>query len=274
MTARKSPIVFDSIRLLGIGRLTACTHSTIARPGILIGSRKGLFLLSKPDAPPQKIRRNPVGYLLSGELGAVCYEESGGRGQFAILDESLETVRVDTGLPRKINPVAYWNDGLVILHKAEFLHMEIETGARKHLADFVPTRSLSPLAKTAEGFDFIAVMRGPKWPTYLYRLVLPSPEKKAAIETLAEVDSPVVTRQFLRMANGDYLVVPQGKALFSVLRIYPEDREILRQRSVMPIAGEAHPVGMTAIGSMLYVAAADCLLKFNLSDELSGNPVS
>lgn len=265
---RRSPVFFQEIRPLGIGRLTACTTGTLSKPGMLLGSRKGLFHLPHPEAKPQRLRRSPVGYVLSGESGAVCYEEAGKHGRLVILDDQLRVRRVDSGLVREINPKAFWKNGLVILHRGEFAFLDFETGERKRVAGFVETRLVGPLALVGESYEFIAIHRGPEWPTYLHSFAPGVEDDAQEVAVVAQLDDPIGPRHFLRLPRGDYLLVPQGRAIFLILTIYPGEKPGLRPWALVPIAGDAHPVGLALLNGKLYAACSDSLLTFGLSEEL------
>jgi len=269
MATRASSVVFEKARPLGIGRLTACAPSISHPEGMLIGSSRGLFHVADPEAKPRRIRRHPVGFLLAGESGAVCYEERGGHGRLAILDGNLDEVRVDAELARSINPRAYWKNGLIILHQGSLAYLDLQTEERRTLAEFVPTRSLSPFARVEGGFDFIAIHRGPHWPTYLHRLVLPDgPAGDSEVLGLAKAEDPVFARHFIPLPGGDYLVIPQGRPVFEIYKVFPGEVSGLRIWSLTPVAGETHPVGALLIGNRLHAACNDSILVFRLAEEL------
>jgi hypothetical protein len=266
-----SYIAFEDIRLLGLGRLTALVHSTEARPGILLGSRKGLYHLADPGSRAKRLRRHPIGNILSGEKGVVCYEEIRGKGRLSILDENLGEVRVDTELARSVNPVACWNAGLILFNRDVFEYLDLRDGRRSTLAPFEPIRTLSQFARTGGNFEFIAVHKGPKWPTRLYSLapsVVGGPE--AEVKVKAQAEDPILTRIFLLLGKGAYLAVPQGQPIFSILRVYPGEPDMIRQWALIPIPGEAHPVGLILLKDRLYAACSDSLLKFRVSGDISG----
>jgi hypothetical protein len=269
MTARARSVVFEKARPLGIGRLTASARSISHPEGMLLGSSRGLFHIPDPESKPRRVRRHPVGFLLAGETGAVCYEERGGHGRLAILDGNLDEVRVDADLARSISPRAYWKNGLIILHQGSFAYLDLQTGERRTLAEFAPTRSLSPFARVDGGFEFIAIHRGPHWPTFLHRLALPDdPDGDSVVLRLAKAEDPVFARHFIPLPGGDYLVIPQGRPVFEIYKVLAGEVSGLRIWSLTPVAGETHPVGALLIDNRLYAACNDSMLVFRLADEL------
>jgi hypothetical protein len=237
---------------------------------MLLGSTRGLYYLSHPEAKPRRLRPSPVGYVLSGEDGAVCYEEARGHGQLVILDAQLAVTRADAALAREINPKAFWNSGLIILHRADFAFLDLVTGEREVLARFSPTRTVGPFAQVGDRYEFVAVHRGPDWPTYLHGFAPRLEGSEEEVSTLARLDDPIGLRHFLPLPGGDYLAVPQGRPIFLVLAVYPGEAPGLRPWALVPIAGEAHPVGLVLSEGRLYAACADSLLTFGLSGELLG----
>jgi hypothetical protein len=265
MPVKSHAIELIKTRPMGIGRLTSLAHSTSTVPGILIGSSKGLFHFKDPKSKPRRIRRHPVAWVLAGENGTVCYEEVSGHGQLAFLDSSLDEFRIDTDLARTINPKAFWKDGLIILDKGVLNYFDPKTNEKSALAEIGPTRFISPFARTHDGFEFIAAEKGAHWPTYLFNLVLTDD-----IELIRVVKSEdvILARNFLPLPNGDYLVHPQGQALFIVYRHFRNDEEGLRTWSLTPIPGDARPVGLLMTENKLYAAASDCLLSFGFAKDI------
>jgi hypothetical protein len=274
VSRRSSPIAFKDIRPLGIGRLTSCVESTSHRTGSLIGSAKGLFHLADTDSTPRRLRRNPVGFIVSGETGAVCYEEVKGHGRLAVLDHELEERKTDLDLARTINPVAFLSDGIIIFHKAEFVCLDLATGARTRLAEFVATHTMTPLVRVPDGFEFIASYREPRWPTFLHKLILPVEKGgEGMVEVLARAEDPVMSRQFLKLSDGYYLTIPQGRPIFLVYKVFAGAEAGIRTWMLIPIAGDAQPVGMVKVGRALLAACADSLCVFSLSAEFeTGRP--
>ena len=262
-------INFEKARPLGIGRLTACVHSTQKRKGLLIGSTKGLYHMSHPKSKVRRIRSWPVGYLLSGEDGVVCYEEAGGHGRIAVLDADLEERMVDDGLAREINPKAYACRGLLILHRDGIEHMDVSTLERRRLAEYEPCITVGPFASVKGGYEFLAVHRGAHWPTWLYRLDIRGERcEEAVLSRIAQAEDPIFPRVFLPLPTGDYFIVPQGQSVFQTYRLFPGARPELKTWSLVAIPGDAHPVGIVLMDGKLCAAGADCLLIFRPGDEL------
>ncbi len=269
MPKKESEIKYEDVRPLGIGRMTACLDSTSGKPGLLIGSVKGLYYLEHPESRPKRIRRYPVGYLVSGDSGVVCYEEVSGHGRLAILDGNLEETHVDESLAREINPKAYWNDGLIILHKAKLVHLDFKSGARRILAEIAPTRVVGPFAGVGDGYEFIAVLRGDQWPTWLYRLDLSAGKETGTdLIGLGQAEDPIIARIFIPLPNGDYFVVHQGRLFFQTYRLFHGEKAGFRTWTLVAITGGAHPVGAVLFKRKLYMAGADCLITFRLADEM------
>ena len=114
----KKVISYEDARPMGIGRIVAVENSTSGAPGILIASGKGLFHAELPKSDGdinqirlKKIRRNPVGWLISGDSGVVLYEEVKGHGRIAIFDSKLNELLADTALAREISPRAIHDGG-------------------------------------------------------------------------------------------------------------------------------------------------------------------
>ena len=269
MPGLKALITFDNHRSLGIGRLTSFEQSTDSKPGFLIGSSKGLYHLEKINSRPQRIRSYPVVYIHSGENGVVCYEETGKHGQLAILNNNLEEVRVDTRLVREINPKAFWRDSLIILDKNHLAYLDLVSNERRHLVDFHETRIVGQFARVMNGYEFIAVLRGKGWPTFLFKLVLPG-EGNAKLIEIARADDPIFARHFQPLPGKNYLVISQDATIFVIYRILEGDIPMLRSWSITSIPGETHPVGMIQDGLNLHLAVADCIVTFKISEELLG----
>ncbi len=265
MPAKSHAIELKKARPLGIGRLTSLAHSTSAKPGILIGSSKGLYYYKDPESKPWRIRRHPVAWVLACDNGAVCYEEVADHGQLVFLDTSLNVFRFDKELARTINPKAFWNEGLIILDKGVLIYFDPKANEKSALAEIGPTRFISPFARTHDGFEFIAAEQGAHWPTYLFNLVLT--DNPELIRTVKSEDV-ILARNFLPLPNGDYLVHPQGQALFIVYRHFRKDVEGLRTWSLTPIPGDARPVGLLMTGNLLLAAASDSLLSFEFAKDI------
>ncbi len=219
------------------------------------------------------MRPHSVAYLLSGEEGAVCYEEVSGHGRLAVLTGRLEERMVDERLARKINPKAFWKNGLIIHHQGTFAYLDFDTSDRRKLADFVPTRTIGPFARVDEGYEFIAVQRGPHWPTFLHRMVLPDDGPIGGkLVTVAKAEDPIFPRLFLPLPGGDYLVAPQGEAMLEVYKVFTGGTPGLRTWSLTSIPDEARPVGLVLFENRLIAACSDVLLIFELSEDLLGPP--
>lgn len=269
MQEKKSLITLENVRPTGIGQITSFTRSTDIMPGFLLGGTKGLFHIDTISARPARIRPNPVIYALSGPNGAIVYEEAKNHGQIAILDGSLAEKEVDSSLARTINPKAYWHNGLILLHKKHLVYFDLETRDRTPLVEFPPTRMVGQFERTGNGFEFMAILKDDKWPTYLYRLDV-EPGMEASLTRLAASEDPVFARNFCRMADGTYLVIPQGISAFYIYRISERDENSevdgpeLRLWSLVPIEEEIHASGMLIEDKELYVSAADLVLTFRL----------
>lgn len=269
MPDKKSLITLDNTRLVGTGQITSFVRSTESSPGFLLGSTRGLYHLEKTTSTPKRIRPNPVIYVHSGTNGAVCYEEVKGHGQIAILDSDLKEKQVDAGLARTINPKAYWHNGLILLHNKFLVYYDLDKRQRTPLVEFPATRMVGQFDRVVDGYEFIAVLKEDNWPTYLYRLVV-DPGNPATLIRLAAADDPVLARDFCKLSNNDYLVIPQGISAFYILRVFEGDKPELRLWSLIPMPDEIHPAGMLIEGDNLYIAAADCLVTFKLADSIAG----
>jgi hypothetical protein len=270
MVRRTPPITYKDFRPLGIGRLTCCAEGTAARPGILVGSHKGLFHLANPDARIRRVRKHSVDFIVSGETGVVCHEETRTEGRLAILDSRLEELRTDVDLARTINPVAFWNNGIVVFHQDNFDWIDPVSMSRRRIAEFQQVHAMTPLVPVKDGCEFLAAYRKPDWPTYLHKLLLPmSEELDGRVEELARCEDPVMTRHFVRLTPSRYLVVPQGKPIFLILKVFGGTESSLRSWELVPIAGGAHPVGLVRKGNALFAAVGESLLQFDLSGEFA-----
>jgi hypothetical protein len=269
MPDRKSAIEYKDIRPLGIGRLTSLVRSTASRPGFLIGCARGLFHLDNPKAKLQKIRKSHVGWIISGEDGLICYEETKGHGQLVFLDTDLNEKLADTGLARTLNPKAFFQSGIIHLNRGELAWLNPVSQERVSLAKIPPSRFLSPFAEVNNGYEFIAVEKSEHWPTGLYRLDLAGwREGNSKLVKVARFEDTILARHFLPLPGGDYLIVPQGQAVFLIYRLFDGKLPSLRTWTLIPIAGEAHPVGILLIGKMLYTVSGDCLLNYRLNDDI------
>jgi hypothetical protein len=264
-----SPVSLKEIRLLGIGRLTAFTDSTADHPGFLIGSSKGLYHLTRPDAAPHRVRKFPIVYVISDESGVVCYEEVKGHGRIVVLDNRLEEVRVDEDLARTLNPVALYKGKVITFQRAQFSYFDPVTCERKHLANFVPVQSMTPIAKVAGGYEFFASYREPDWPTFLHKLEIPeNNDDEGKVEVLAKAEDPVISRHFLRLSGIYYLVIPPGRPVFLIYKMFPGSESGIRTWILVPVPGGVRPAGLVKWQKSLYAACSDSLCTFELSDEL------
>ena len=267
MQERKPFIAHESTHPLGIGQLTSFVRSTDQKQGFLLGSPKGLFYLDKFSSRPEKIRTRPVVYLLSGEHGVFCYEEGKGHGQVAILDSMLSELRVDRDLARTINPKAFWQDGLILLHRGHLVYLDLQTGERTDLVEFPETRMLGQFEKVENGFEFITVLKGDDWSTHLYKLNLHH-GKKADLKILATAEDPIFARHFCSLPNGDYLIIPQGSSVFYIYRILNGSKPALRSWSLANMPIEMHPAGMILDEFFVYLAVSDSIVVFRLDPEI------
>ena len=185
-----------------------------------------------------------------------------------ILNGQFEEVKVDRELARTLNPVAFWQDKIIIFHRAQFAVFRPETGEKQNLAKFVPVHSMTPLAKVEGGYEFIASYREPNWPTFLQKLIVPEKEgEEGSVEVLARAEDPVISRQFLRLSEAYYMLVPSGKPIFLIFKVFPGSESSIRTWVLVPIPAGARPVGLVREGGSIYAACADSLCTFELSDE-------
>lgn len=255
-------------RPMGIGQITCCVPSCSYPMGVIFGTRRGLYHIADIQARPRRVRKWPVAYVFSGPEGAICYEEASGTGRLAILDANLEEIKTDVSLARRINPRAYCAGELIIHHQGDFVLLDPLSGRRRTLCRFVPTRSISPFVQVDGEFDFIAIKRGPHWPTDLYRMSFSADGEKAEVTQVAQAEEPIFARHILRLPNGQYIVAPRGEPVLEIYRIFEGGVPGLRMWTLVPIPEEAHPVGMVRVKDQMYVAAADGVMIFELSDDL------
>lgn len=266
MAQKSSPIVYKGARPLGIGRLTSLANSTSERPGILLGSPKGLFHMDLPTSKARRIRKYPIGYIISGETGLVCYEEYHERGRLAFLDANLEETKTDTELARKLNPVAFRKGKIILLHQGNFMSLDPLSSEIGLVAPFEETMSITPFIPVGSGYEFIAVLRKPRWRTGLYKLSFY--DESATVHLLAVAEDPIISRHILKLSGHLYLVIPQGKPLFMIYRLFEGAEPCIRTWQLVPIIGEAQPAGIIRQGKVLLAACSDNLLNFEIKEEL------
>lgn len=265
MPKPEKSIAYKQARALNIGRISSCVESTVNQPGLLLGCPKGLYHLDDFNSRLKRIRNYPVNFIVRGDDGIILYELAEGQGRLAVLDGFFKEIRADFSLARKINPLAFWNSGIITIAGGQFVHVNVVTDRKIILADFESFISMGPFVPTHDGFEFIAIRRDTKWSTYLYRLVLsPGAENHGQLKITAKLEDPLITHHFIRLAEEVYLTIPQNRPLFLIMRLYNEDSE-LRVEKIIPIAGETHPSGMVKAGDSLITACADCLVVYSIS---------
>lgn len=248
-----------------VGHITCCAPSCSYPRGIIFGSNRGLFHIADIDARPRRVRRWPVGYVMSGTEGAVCYEDAAGEGRLAIMDANLEEIRVDSSLARRINPKAYWKGELITYHQGDFVILDLESSRRHLLSSFVPTRTISPFAPVDKSFDFIAIKRGADWSTNLYRLTVSEDGTGADIKVLAQADDPIFARHMISLPGGEYLVAPQSQPMLEIYRIFDGQIPGLRMWTLVQVPGDVYPVGMVQVDKNIYIAGTEGILIFELA---------
>ena len=263
--AGDSPLKFIEGRPMEVGHITCCASSCSYPRGIIFGSNRGLFHIADIDAKPRRVRRWPVGYVLSGVGGAVCYEEASGTGRLAILDSKLEEIKTDSSLARRINPKAYLEGELIIFHQGDFVMLDLDSGRRRVLSRFVPTRTISPFVPVDEGFDFIAIKRGTDWSTNLHRLTVSEDRASADVINLAQAEDPIFARHMLRLSCDEYLVAPQSQSMLEIYRIFDGQIPGLRMWTLVQAPGDVHPVGMVQVDKNIYLVGTEGVLIFELT---------
>jgi hypothetical protein len=268
VTRKERSIEFREARLLGIGRVTCCAVSPEGKPGILVGGAKGLFHLSGYDSHPRRLRKYPVGYVVSGESGVVLYEDAKDHGRIVILGPLLEELRAESALARKINPVAMWKGRVILFKNGAFESFSPSSGETERVARFAQTHTMTPLWPVESGFEFMASLREPSWPTSLYRLVVRAGRDGSGdVQILAKAEDPVMSRQFMRLREDRYLLIPQGVPVFLIYKVFDGKPASIRTWELLPLPAEAQPVGLIRKDRDLIAACSDCLLRFELGEE-------
>lgn len=263
MAPASSLITYSRARPLGLGRITSLASSTHLLPGFLFGCGKGLFFLSDFDSKPEKIRKFPVGWIISGSDGVVLYEVAEKKGRIVILDIFLNERKVDAALARTLYPKAVLQDKILLYRQEHFLLWDIDTEDLSEICEIRPTRLVGPVLKTGNNYEFIVIHRDIGSQCLLYQLV-PAGEDSLAwgLNCVSELEDPVSPKHFHLLPDGDYLVVHGNRAVFWTFRIYTGDNPGLRPSSMIPIKANAYPSGIVVERSDIYASSMDTLIHF------------
>jgi len=236
-------------------------------PGYLVSSMKGLYLFDDRSTKPARLRKYPTAWALPGCRGVVAFEEFNGVNRITMLDKYLDEVCSNEEMAREVNPKILWNCGLINLDHASFVHLNLLTGDRNKLCDISPTRSVTRFAQVEDNaFEFLAIHRGDKWPTVLYRMDLKDSAQDGAVLTeLAHAEDPIFAGIFLPLGEGRYLVISQGESALEVYRFFDGETPGLRSWGLAHPVGDHKPAGCIVRGDTLYMVTRDSLIKLKMS---------
>jgi hypothetical protein len=114
----------------------------------------------------------------------------------------------------------------------------------------------------------MASLREPSWPTSLYRLVVrEGKEGSGDVQILAKAEDPVMSRQFMRLREDRYLLIPQGVPVLLIYKIFAGPPTSIRTWELLPLPAEVQPVGLIRKDRDLIAACSDGLLRFELGEE-------
>lgn len=265
VATKTSSIIFDEAFPIGIGRLTTIAHSTSATPGILVAGNRGLFHFEDISGKATRVRKNPVGWLISGKNAVVVYEEVAGKGNLAVLDGDLKEIFSDQALARSLNVKAVHEKSLLLYDHFELHIMNIRSAERREIAKIEPVRRFGPFSRSGDAFEFIAIHRDKNWTPVLYSLSQ-NTSGSWILDGVAECEDKFVPHHFIALPNGDYLIVNSTRPALWIYRIYPGDEPRMRSREMVPVPADGHPVGVLWSKEGIIAAVHDSLLRFKWTD--------